>query len=63
MVKVVYCPKCGNRLLKQIEPVNGRIQIPCPGCRSSLVLTFENGTLTAYILMDEGDVNSVQNQS
>lgn len=63
MVKIVYCPKCGNRLLKQIEPVNGRIQIPCPGCRSSLVLTFDNGTLIAYIFTNEGDVIDAQSQS
>lgn len=63
MAKTVYCPVCRNRLLKQIEPVNGQIHVMCPECRASIMMAFENGTLTAYILMDEGDVNIVQNQS
>ena len=54
MVKKVHCPQCGNILLKQIEPVQGRIQVICTDCRTSFVLTFENGKLTTVVYDEKG---------
>ena len=61
MEKTIYCPKCGSAVLKQIEPVHGRIRLVCADCRSGLVLTFENGKLTAVLYESKGEVWNDQN--
>ena len=45
MEENVHCPRCGNLLIKQIEPVHGSIQMLCVKCRTNLILTFDNGKL------------------
>ena len=55
MEKTVHCPKCGSVVLKQIEPVHGRIQVVCAGCRTSLFMTFEHGKLIAIMYKDRGE--------
>ena len=54
MAKKVHCPQCGNILLKQIEPVQGRIQVICTDCRTSFALTFENGKLITVVYDEKG---------
>lgn len=45
LFKTVHCPKCGERLLYQVEPINGTIRVKCCGCKTALTMKFENGIL------------------
>ena len=54
VLKTVHCPQCGKLLFKQIEPVQGRIQVKCADCRTSFFLTFENGKLTTVVFDEKG---------
>ena len=55
MEKVTHCPKCGGVVLRQIEPVHGRIQVVCADCRTSLFMTFEHGKLITIMYKDKGE--------
>lgn len=45
LFRTVHCPKCGERLLYQIEPINGTIRVKCSDCKTALTMSFENGVL------------------
>lgn len=54
MFTEVHCPQCRNVIIKQIEPVNGRIQLTCAHCRTNVLLTFQDGILTTLMYKETG---------
>lgn len=43
--RYVHCPRCGEQLLYQVEPINGTIKVKCCECKAMLTMRFESGVL------------------